>query len=208
MPHQDEQLEPAFGYLSVLESAEHGFFGGYLIISDWGRPLEFHCTAPVRPSRAQQILYGPSLRPYLLGDQIGPALLGKAKIAPQIILTDQPATLCLRSRGEVPMAMVTRPPNAATHAEAAVATVASDAVSTSDLSAPAYPNLPPGRLHVGGYEIELPRAFHMEGEQVATLLTPLIAHVDLAEPFERIHEAIREAQRIGSRGGEAHGQAA
>jgi hypothetical protein len=30
----------------------------------------------------------------------------------------------------------------------------------------------------------------------------------LAEPFGRIHEAIREAQRIGERAGDGHGQAA
>ena len=38
-----------------------------------GRPLEFHCTAPVKPNRVQQILYGPSLQPYLYGEQIGPS---------------------------------------------------------------------------------------------------------------------------------------
>jgi hypothetical protein len=36
----------------------------------------------------------------------------------------------------------------------------------------------------------------------------LAAHADLAEPFGRIFEAIREAQRIGGREREADGQAA
>ena len=80
MPHESPSQETTFGYLSTLESAEHGYFGGYLIVSPLGRPLEFHCTAPVRPSRAQEILYGPTLQPYLLGEQICGALLEAAKL--------------------------------------------------------------------------------------------------------------------------------
>lgn len=217
MHHEDEHPEPAFGYLSVLESAEHGFFGGYLIISDWGRPLEFHCTAPVLPNRAQQILYGPSLRPYLLGDQIGPTLLDKAKLSPQIILTDQVATLCLRSRGTIPMALVIGPAgDAATGDSPATAhreTAASDSVA-SDVGPPpdaiplAGPTWLTGRLHVGGYEVELPHQYRADNQRVLDLLARLAEHVDLAEPFERIQEAIREAQRIGGRGPDVHVQAA
>ena len=205
MCHQDEQPEPAFGYLSVLELAEHGFFGGYLIISDWGRPLEFHCTAPVRPTRAQQILYGPSLRPYLLGEQIGATLLAKAKLTSQVILTDQIATLCLRSCAGVPMARVIGGSHTPNQANAAADSVASDAV----VAPPAIHITPPdGRVRVGACELELPSAYHADGEQLVALVAPLVAHVDLAEPFDRIHEAIREAQRIGTRGPEAHVQAA
>ena len=43
---------------------------------------------------------------------------------------------------------------------------------------------------------------------VIELIALLTERVELAEPFERIHEAIREAQRIGARGAESHGQAA
>lgn len=201
MHHEDEHPDPEFGYFSVLESAEYGFFGGYLIISDWGRPLEFHCTAPVRPSRAQQILYGPTLRPYLVGDEIGPALLDKAKLTPQVILTDQDAALCLRSRDTIPMARVVGP-------AAATDSVASDFARPLGPVHATSPASAAGRLHVGGYELDLPQRFRADGQHVLELLTRLAARVDLAEPFERIHEAIREAQRIGERGPDVHGQAA
>ena len=69
-----------FGYLSAIESADHGYFGGLLIISPLGRPVEFHCTAPIRPSRAQEILYGPTLEAFLYGELIGQALLKQAGI--------------------------------------------------------------------------------------------------------------------------------
>jgi hypothetical protein len=214
MCHLDEHLEPAFGYLSMLESPEHGFFGGYLIISDWGRPLEFHCTAPVRPSRAQQILYGPSLRPYLLGDQLGPALLDKAKLAPQIILTDQAAGLCLRCHDTILMARIVSPTDAATacgwptSAGRSADSVASDVGQPPDTIPPAPLATLSDRLHAGGYELELPQRFRADCQRALELLACLTLHVDLAEPFERIHEAIREAQRIGERGSDVHGQAA
>src|SRR5688500_11494160 len=59
----------ALGFLTVVEHDQFGLVGGYLILNSSGRPLEFHCTAPVKPSRAQQILYGPTLTPYLYGEQ-------------------------------------------------------------------------------------------------------------------------------------------
>lgn len=48
----------ALGFLTVVEHKQHGLFGGYLVLNQVGRPLEFHCTAPVKPNRAQEILYG------------------------------------------------------------------------------------------------------------------------------------------------------
>src|SRR4051812_23172961 len=55
----------ALGFLTVVEDEQQGLVGGYLLLNPLGRPVEFHCTAPVKPNRAQQILYGPTLRPYL-----------------------------------------------------------------------------------------------------------------------------------------------
>ena len=74
---QSAGSQAALGFLTVLEHDEHGLVGGYLLLNMAGRPLEFHCTVPVRPNRAQQILFGPTLRPYLYGEQIGQALLAK-----------------------------------------------------------------------------------------------------------------------------------
>ena len=53
--------KPALGFLTVVEHPQHGLFGGYLLLNHGGRPLEFHCTAPIKPNRAQEILYGPTL---------------------------------------------------------------------------------------------------------------------------------------------------
>src|SRR6185295_16444972 len=106
MPSETPSQETTFGYLSVINSAEHGYFGGYLIVGPLGRPLEFHCTAPVRPSRAQQILYGPTLEPLLLGEQIAGAMLDAAKLRPSLILANCEATLHARSRISSPMVLL------------------------------------------------------------------------------------------------------
>lgn len=79
---------PAFGFLTVVEQPGSGFYGGYLVLAPGGRPLEFRCCAPVQPSRAQEILYGASLRPYLLGELIGGTLLAEANVPVVAILTD------------------------------------------------------------------------------------------------------------------------
>ena len=183
MIHQTPNWTTTFGYLSAVESAEHGFFGGYLLVSPLGRPVEFHCTAPIRPSRAQQILYGPTLQPYLLGEQIAGTLLAKAQTKPQIILTDQSSVLCHRAKLSFPLVYLLP---------------ANEPASTKG----------PHTLLVSGHAIELAVGYENDRDSVIALLTTLANQVELAEPFERIHEAIREAQRISQRGTDAHGEAA
>src|SRR5487761_439696 len=98
----------AIGFLTVVEHEQYGFFGGYLVLNASGRPLEFHCTAPVRPNRAQEILYGPTLEPYLYGEQIGQALLAKSQLEPLVICTDLAAVLSVREFVATPVTLVSR----------------------------------------------------------------------------------------------------
>lgn len=169
-----------FGYLSAVESADHGFFGGYLLVSPLGRPIEFHCTAPIRPSRAQEILYGPTLQPYLLGEQIAGALLATTQAKPRIILTDQLSVLCQRAKYDLPFVCLLP--------------------SGTDATA--------GHFSVIGHVFELPIGFEHDRDAAIALLAMLGDQVDLPEPFARIHEAIREAQRIDERGTDGVGEAA
>src|SRR3954468_23921526 len=97
---------PAFGFFTIVEQPELGLLGGYLVLNAGGRPLEFHCTAPVKPNRAQQILYGATLVPYLYGEQIGHALVSKAAAEPGLICTDQVPILALREHIERPVLLV------------------------------------------------------------------------------------------------------
>jgi hypothetical protein len=162
---------PAIGFLTVTEHAEHGLFGGYLILNVSGRPLEFHCTAPLKPSRAQEILYGPTLRPFLYGEQIGQTLLAKAKVKPLLVCTDAEAMLAAREFSEVPLLLV----QSTDHEDAAE-------VSKSFAL---------GRRRV------VAATTHPDDQTIAQekWSTAHADALDLLEPFTRIREALEEAQK-------------
>ncbi len=84
--------------------------GGYLILNRNGRPVEFHCTAPIRATRAQHILFGPTLEPYLYGEQLGRALTVRATIQPRLILTNKRGVLALRQMISTPIMLTEIPP--------------------------------------------------------------------------------------------------
>lgn len=167
------------GFLTVVENDLLGLVGGYLLLSPAGRPLEFHCTAPVKPSRAQQILFGPTLKPYLIGEQISQALIRKADAQPLVIWTDEPAVLAARDFVTLPMALVVG--NGAS---------VEDAVRHFD------------RLteFVVGKQRAAVVSLHANDVDVIVSRLAALATFDLAEPFGRIREAIEEAQRaVGNR---------
>lgn len=178
--------DATFGYLSTWDSPEHGCLGGYLIVSHLGRPLEFHCTAPVQSSRAQQILYGPTLWPYLFGEQIAVRLVNEAKLRPYVLLVDHPATFSMRERFNMPMLLPRRSGNVGAGSGASESLIGADSVK----------RLP----DEGAIVFEFAPGFDRDRQDAADVLSQLAIFVDLLEPFERIHEAIREAQRLGAAG--------
>lgn len=162
----------AFGFLTVLESAEHGLFGGYLVLSPQGRPLEFRCSTPVAASRAQEILYGPTLRPYLVAEVIGRALVAGAELDAAVILTDQ--------RDMLPLALLR-------HEEVLLVREVTSDIQLAEPSSSASLIINGCEIIASAVSIKLP-------EEIAALLEPLAANVYLAEPFQRIRAALNEAQ--------------
>ncbi|MEO1992731.1 MAG: hypothetical protein ABGW78_12405 [Pirellulales bacterium] len=166
---QQTQVEMSFGFLTAVESSSHGVFGGYLLVDAIGRPIEFHCTTPVKVSRAQQILYGASLSGHLHGQQIGAALLAEATTSPILVLTDQTSMLSVCPHTSLPVALVCS---------------RSDGGEVSDKS-----------FDMGDVSVTP----HFEdGDNVKSMhvhLKELGSVVELQEPFERIRAAIEEAQR-------------
>ena len=106
MAASDKQETVRLGFLTAIEVADRGFVGGLLITNHYGRPLEFQCTAPVKANRTQEILYGPTLVPYVLGELIGRTLLEKATIKSHVLLTERPEILEARGNFNVPTALV------------------------------------------------------------------------------------------------------
>ncbi len=172
MAKRDEKAAPALGFLTVVENEQHGLFGGYLVLNLAGRPLEFHCTAPVKPNRAQQILYGPTLEPYLYGEQIGQVLVAKGSCDVLVLCTDRPAALAVR--GFVPLPTVL------------VDTGADQGADESNALM---------RFLFGRNKLAVPVARLADRELACERLQKMGEAFDLAEPFGRIRAAIEEAQR-------------
>jgi hypothetical protein len=177
----------ALGFLTIVKDERHGLFGGYLILNTAGRPLEFHCTAPVQPNRAQEILYGPTLEDYLYGEHIGQALVARGATATQFLCTDLRPVLALRRLIAQPIALVLPetdtglPPGGPRYR-----------IDSGHEGAPPMATIRARgcRLAVaGGYDGDLPL--------LEDSLKAIGNGLDLLEPFERVRAAVAEAQGAG-----------
>ncbi len=195
----EPKSKSSLGFLTVIEYAQFGLFGGYLVLNTVGRPLEFHCTAPIRPNRAQQILYGSTLEPYLYGEQIGQTLLNKARSKPLVVFTDRLPAMAVREHVEVPVSLVlpteeSHPPQkGCTQGDPACEPEAGRAWRLD--VAHEGPRLV--SFCVGRNRLAVASTAAGDQPLVEQRLAGLVESFDLGEPFERIREAIEEARRGG-----------
>lgn len=110
-PNRSDALQ--LGFMSVIEVSDNAFVGGMLVTNKLGRPLEFQCTTPVKPNRTQEILYGPTLKPFLFSELIGKTLIERLQVKPQLVIIDQSELLDLRGHVDLPIACVIRKGNTA-----------------------------------------------------------------------------------------------
>ncbi|MDR2346486.1 MAG: hypothetical protein LBE18_10495 [Planctomycetaceae bacterium] len=94
------------GFITVIDHPQHGLIGGYLVLNQAGRPLEFHCTNPIRPSKTQEILFGVALEPFLYGEQIARTLVSKSKLRVVVILTNLVSVLAMKGLVNFPVAYI------------------------------------------------------------------------------------------------------
>lgn len=174
---------PCLGFLTVVEHAELGLLGGYLVLNAAGRPLEFHCTAPVKPSRAQEILYGTTLQPFLYGEQIGQTLLTKSILTPILVCTDSEPVLAVRDHTHIPVALVSQGGRESLAEESSFSRADSD---------PAKDSRP---LRLGQNDLYLPAPYAADEQTIRQHWPAQADHLDLTEPFARIRAALDEAQK-------------
>lgn len=163
----------ALAYYTVTQNERTGWTGGLLVLNHTGRPLEFQCTLPVRPSRAHEILYGPTLQEHLIGEVIAPVLFKKCRTPIAMICCDQPESFRVRERIDVPVAL------AVEAAEAEEGPISIDTVPDTE-------TIPFAKGHLC--------VLSHQGDRVRALSDRFRDFPDLVEPFDRIREAIREAQ--------------
>lgn len=164
------------GFLSAIEIAELGYVGGLLVTNHLGRPLEFQCTSPVKPNQTQQILYGPTLVPYVLSELIGSTLLEKVAVKPHLVLVDDLQILETRNHSTVPVAYLGDKSN---DGDTATATETGETVSMGKQLL---------RFHVD---------YAKDRSQVEHISKAVPRDADLREPFERVQEALKETMVAG-----------
>lgn len=170
MSVSESKSQISLGFLTVVDGGDKGCIGGYLVLNMGGRPLEFHCTAPVRANRAQQILYGQSLTPFIYGELIARALIDKAALKPSVVFADQQETLAVQGLTQLPVALL-----------------------KTGVESPERQALL--GFEVEGFSIGVARQFEAQVETLSRYMRRFVETIDLDEPFSRIREAVEEAQR-------------
>lgn len=170
MSASTSKLGPLFGFISIADLGGAAWIGGYLLLNSQGRPVEFHCTEPVKANRAQQILFGKTLQPYICGEQISQALVSNTSLKPEVFITDQDSVLGLRDFVESPLVRI--------------------------LHDDESPDLDGQRmLCLGKTRVLLEERYADDQPRVLRIYEQIASNWDLEEPFERIHEAVTELQK-------------
>jgi hypothetical protein len=178
------------GFLTAIEVPERGFVGGLLVTNQFGRPLEFQCTAPLKPNRAQEILYGPTLIPYVLGDLIGRTLIEKVGVKPHLVLTERDDLLPMRDLVSIPVACVDA--QSAGVQDSAANDPAAVSNSQSEIAGQSAP------FRLGRQNLRF-HAAHADDRTIAQQGAASVpADADLREPFERVREALNETAQSGA----------
>jgi hypothetical protein len=161
------------GFLTAMEVPEQGFVGGLLITNRHGRPLEFQCTAPLKPNRTQEILYGSTLGPYVMGEVIARTLVEKVGVKPHLILTERTEILELRNHVSMP-----------------VGCLEADQSSRAESA------------HEAGFKIGrqwfcVHSSHTSDRGELESQTTQVPKDADMCEPFERVREALMETVKGG-----------
>lgn len=160
------------GFLTAVEVPDLGYVGGLLVTNRLGRPLEFQCTTPVKANRTQEILYGPTLVPFLLTELIGRTLIEKVGVKPDLVLAEQPDLLDLREHVSLPVACLC------------------EAVTETE----PVPE-PPASIALGRQWLRFHSAHASDREEIEKKVALIPRDADLREPFDRVREALTEANR-------------
>lgn len=160
------------GFLTAIHLEARGHVAGLLVTNKYGRPLEFQCTAPVRPNRTQELLYGPTLVPFLLGELLSKTLVERIGIKPHVVLTDRLEMLDARRHVSLPVACVLDETERRRDGET-------------------------GRelVRIGKQSFSLHSEFRDDVATFEKLAKELAAEADLLEPLDRVREALQETMK-------------
>jgi hypothetical protein len=174
----DTESGQKIGYVVVLKR-EEGYVGGYLCANERGAPIEFWHTieSPIKVNRFQELLYGKTLMPELVGRHITGTLLsdehGKPKIKPSLLFTKEEAILHGFVNANIPVVLIEP----------------TDSPSTISDERTCQ------RISTGVGEVVI--RWREENTADVKQRIPLLKSVDVLEPFERIRMLLDELSGKG-----------
>ncbi|MDA1017870.1 MAG: hypothetical protein O3A00_25860 [Planctomycetota bacterium] len=192
MTANGKQDDFRIGFLATVELPKLGFVGGMLVTNHLGRPLEFQCTTPVKPNRSQEILYGPTLRPFVLSELIGKTLFERTSVKPHAVFVESPDALDLREHISVPVALC-ESSRAGTASEAPDSSVPLDSDSASK------PQATQSKIRIGQQTLRFHHAHADDSTTIERHKTGVPDTADFCEPFERVREALNETLQAANR---------
>ena len=160
------------GFLTVFQEGT-GWLGAYFVTNAWGRPLDFRLSSAVQPNKIQSILYAGTLLPYLCGDLIGKALVDKASVPVQLVITTCEHALDLRLKLDIPVVHLS----------------AAEEVRATGPLVIALKNDKGFLTCHAGYPGDV--------ATVTEMLAELEGQLDFTEPFNRIRDGVVEARKMG-----------
>lgn len=193
MSAKDTSDQLRLGFMTAVHLPDRGYVAGLLVTNRFGRPLEFQCTTPVKPNRTQELLYGPTLVPFILGELVSRTLVEKIGVKPHLILTDRHEILDLRNHVQIP-----------------VVCLFGDEANSGNLRATGT-NLPTNQpaadgqqgdanleVTVGNRRFRI-HAAHPTDRETVEKKSAIISHdTDLQEPIDRVREALNETLGAGA----------
>ena len=166
--------QPAkYGFITIVEVPELGHAGGLLVLSPKGRPIEFHCTAPVAENKTQKILYGQTYPVFLFCDQIGSALVEKSRSKPELLVTDRSELMPLGKLSSTPVVKLCQQ-------------IEANARDARD-------GLGSAGFDINGETVETDISDLQQAQWAEDACRAFAKSLPLIEPFERIKLAIDEA---------------
>ncbi len=166
------------GFLTIVHVPELGFCGGFLLINSLGRPVEFHCTAPVQENKTQKILYGKTYPSFLFCDQIGRALVAKSKLTAGLIIANRTELAAMKDSLSQPLLVLKN---------------SDDPDDNTDSPTPInYAN----EFSVNQHQLAYLGTDDEHLRIAKSYCQTLAETIPLDEPFERICQAIDEAQAV------------
>ena len=96
--------EKYIAFLDVIELDDNTAFRGGCLVTDLEtKPVEFRCTAAIRPTELQRVLYGKKLLEYVCNDLVGVPIIKALQSKPTLVLVRLPELLKLRSNIAAPI---------------------------------------------------------------------------------------------------------